>query len=173
MGYYADVSGTITFDRVLDEKTFETVAKLASNMFECECEREYKPKPDKDAVSSIDINDWNKFWAEDVLETLNDISSAAPILYGEVYYHGEEDEHIRFVFENDEWIEEYGDVEYGDPGLPFDYMAAAVRKFVEAEAALSESAAIYHKLIHEFGFTDHDLELMGLDWLVDLAGSVA
>ena len=162
MGCYAEVNGDVKFSRALTDEEYSKVEELLKYNFE------NLDMCDTDASFS----DYGSHWEDDFKELLDELAAMAPIECADAFYHGECDTHDHFLFENGEWQIFGGGIVYEDekPPLSADYLSAAIIKWVDAQAKWLETAAIYNALTEEFGFSNHDLALMDLDWILDTVG---
>lgn len=98
MGYYASYNGYIRFKNIPDKEIMDCLY----NTLDC-----YSDKKDLLEVT-VDGND--KYHEDEIYEVLNKIKPF--VKEGELEYHGEDDYHWRFIFKDNDWVEENGEVYY-------------------------------------------------------------
>lgn len=115
MGYYASGSGNIVYQRALTNEEYDQIETALRDAFE-----------DVDGVENETIikrgfgKSWFDFWNSDkyyedeVLEALETAAKVAPIEEGCIEYRGEDGALWRFIYKNGNWIEQGGEVVYGD-----------------------------------------------------------
>jgi hypothetical protein len=106
MGYYADGSGSVVFDRILDDREKSTLRDEIS-YFSIDI---YDDK--ESSRTCVDIWDHDKYYSEIVEEILDYISKFANIVEGEIDYIGEDYSMWRYIYQNGSWEEQYGHVVY-------------------------------------------------------------
>ena len=162
MGCYAEVNGDIGFSRPLTDEEYSKVENILEYNFE-----------NRDMCDmGVSFSDYGNHWEDDFEALLKELAETAPIESGDAYYTGDSDTRYHFIFKGGEWQAFGGNVVYEDemPPISADYLSAAIKKWVDAQAKWLETAAIYNALTDEFGFSNHDLVLLGLDWILDAAG---
>lgn len=116
MGYYARGSGSITFNKGLDDTDVKRIADLLDlEYFEYDFYKERREKNSKNPPRLIGVDFWqdDKYDGDSVEKILGEIAKVAPIKDGELKYIGEDDSIWRFRFIQDGgWIEENGRIVY-------------------------------------------------------------
>lgn len=114
MGYYANGSGSVTFNRVLDEKEISILENAFENAW-----FEYDFSMNTASLSqgsSFDMWSNDKYHEDEVLDLLEAMKDIAPIVNGYIEYTGEDGSNWRFIFKDGKWLEQNGTVVYDDSG---------------------------------------------------------
>ena len=101
MGYYADYAGYVKFKETPDDNVLNILK------YNIECWKE------NDLEYSIGGND--KYYEDAICEMLEAVTPFCE--KGEIEYRGEDGSLWRFIFKNNEWIEEAGFVKYTEEGV--------------------------------------------------------
>lgn len=105
MGYWASGSGSITFAEQLPENIIKEIQNIMSDDFDTEAYTQNN-------VTIIDVTADGKYHGDDIAAVLDEIANKATIAYGEIEFAGEDSCHWRFIWENDRWDEQNGEIVY-------------------------------------------------------------
>lgn len=106
MGYYANGTGSVVFDRILSDNEKRLMSDELA-YFELDWFDDHK-------TDQTCLSIWNdgKYYSEIVEEILEYISKFANIVEGEIDYIGEDYSMWRYIYQNGSWEEQYGHVVY-------------------------------------------------------------
>ena len=119
MGYYANGSGSITFERELKTDEQEQIAAiLEDEWFEFDFFLPAGAKESKNPHNPIGVDLWqdDKYHGDRVEFALAKISALVPVKQGCIEYAGEDAEHWRFIYKplDNRWHEQEGRIVYDE-----------------------------------------------------------
>jgi len=159
MGYYATGSGNITF-KVLPEDVYDKIKDALNATFEYDGERTFKTPYGE--CTYFDIWTDEKYYQEEVEETLNTVAALADIESGELCYHGEDDSLWRFVWKDGKWQEENGEVIYSAGFSNPTIVTDAFRMYLEKTLPALEPEKVREFLVQDCGLCESDLNALGV-----------
>ena len=118
MGYYATGSGSICIatTKTSDIKTLlrsytSGIKTLLRSYTGVRADVFYQ---DNCAVADFIFDNCLNYDDEGIEDLLNEISGRMPVVCGEIRFRGEDDEHWRFLWHNNTWVKQFGEIVYPD-----------------------------------------------------------
>ena len=112
MGYYANGNGFVDFGSRLNDVDFQKAKEILSCAFETDGTQDFIDSKTNIVRTVFDIWNNEKYYGDDVEAALADAAAIAPIEDGEICYVGEDNTFWRFIWKDDKWVEENGEVVY-------------------------------------------------------------
>ena len=140
MGYYASGYGSFTLKTDADRsKALEAIVGLWDVAL---------------SGDEIEYRYDGKYYSDEVLDVLYKI---APFIIegSEMYFSGEDDCHWRFVFENGEWVEENGEVIYGDEFERMRWLLTKAVRWIREEEQDDEK---FRNVLDYLGFLEAEIK---------------